>query len=157
MNCWKQNKDQADLLAFCAGKLDTARSAGVAEHLKTCSACSEFVADQQAVWHALDAWDAPEVSANFNRRLFQRLEQKVSWWDRWLLSLRSALVPVTAAACLIVVAGLVSFHSPAARPAPKPPIAKVENLRPDQVESAVDDLQMLSDFSRATRADADEL
>jgi hypothetical protein len=33
----------------------------------------------------------------------------------------------------------------------------VETLQPEQVEHALDDLQMLGDFTRAARSDTDEL
>jgi anti-sigma factor RsiW len=157
MRCPRENKEEADLLAFSTGTLEPAQAALIQEHVKTCSACSEFVLGQRAVWDALDAWEPPAITADFDRRLFQRLEQKAGWWDRWLVSFRAALIPITAAACLIVVAGLISLHSPRVAPAPQPRAAQVENLPPDQVVNAVDDLQMLGDFSRAARADGDEL
>ncbi len=133
----------------------------MADHLKACSACGEFVAQQRAVWRALDGWEAPAISADFDRRLFARLEEKTGWWERWAIPLRALVarraLPIGAAACLIVAAGLVSMRFPAMTPRPEMEAVKVENLQPEQVEHALDDLQMLSDFTGAARADAGEL
>ena len=158
MKCPLESKHSVDLLEFSSHKLDAPRTAFLEEHLKSCSACREFVAGQRAIWQALDAWEAPEIPSDFDRRLFRRLEQKAGWGDRWLPVLRTLLVrqglPIAAAACLILVAGLVS-ERPA--PSPHPPVAAVDNLQPEQVEHVLDDMQMLSDFTKTTRAEAGEL
>ncbi len=161
MRCPRENKGEADLLAFSVERLEPEDAARIEEHLKTCSGCREFVEEQRAVWQALDGWEAPAVSADFDQRLFQRLEQDTGRWNRWMAAFRIILarqgLPIAAAACLIVVAGVVSLRSPQVAPPAQPQSIRVENLQPQQVEDAVDDLQMLSDFTRATRADADEL
>jgi anti-sigma factor RsiW len=158
MNCPIENS--VELLAFSARQLEPPDAAKLQKHLESCSACREFVEKQQAVWEALDLWDAPPIAADFDRRLYQRLEQKESWQDRWLGPLRMLLVrqglPIAAAACLIVVAGLVS-QRPADVARPRTAQAAVENLQPDQVDHALDDLQLLGDFTSAAHSDANEL
>ena len=161
MKCPRENRQEADLLAFSADRLEPKQAEAIAGHLKACAECREFVEAQRGVWRALDAWEAPAIAPDFDQRLWQRLEQKSGWRDRWIEPVRLALVrralPVAAVACLIVVAGLVSLRTPKVPPAAEPTTIKVESLRPEQVEHAVDDLQMLSDFTGAARADADEL
>jgi len=79
------------------------------------------------------------------------------WWNRWLGSmlLRPGL-PLAAAACLVVAVGLI-LERPGASPEPQLPAPQVQNLQPEQVENAFDDMKMLSDFTRAARTDAGEL
>jgi len=150
----------AELLAFSTNKLAPPEAAELQRHLESCPGCREFVENQRAVWQALDAWEAPPITADFDRRLYQRIEQAETWRDRWLRSWSVLFVrqglPVAAAACLIVVAALVS-RRPADVAAPRPTQAVVENLQPDQVDHALDDLQMLGDFTTAARSEAGEL
>ena len=158
MTCPIERRNSVELLEFCACRLPAERAAWLEQHLSACSVCRDFVAQQRAVWQALDRWEAPAISADFNRRLYQRIAAQTGWRDRWLAPLRGLLVrqglPIAAAACLIVVAGLISERpSPVARPQ----AATVDNLQPEQVDHVFDDIQMLSDFTQVTRAEAGEL
>ncbi|HEY2845038.1 MAG TPA: hypothetical protein VGJ09_15355 [Bryobacteraceae bacterium] len=152
--------ESAELLAFSTHKLAAAEAASLERHMESCAACREFVENQRAVWQALDAWEAPPVTAGFDRRLYQRIESGESWRDRWAGRLRVFFVrqgvPIAAAACLIVVAGLVS-RRPADVTALGQTQTVVENLQPDQVDHALDDLQMLGEFTSAARSDAGDL
>jgi hypothetical protein len=63
------------------------------------------------------------VSADFDSRLYRRIETEVSWWDLLLrpfrpVTLRRSL-PATAMACLLVMAGVI-LSAPPASPAPPP-------------------------------------
>ena len=159
MRCPIESRETAELVEYSVRSLQPERTAVLARHVESCSACSEFVAGQRAVWLALDAWKAPAISADFDRELFRRIEQEpqTGWWDRWLgpLLLRPAL-PIAAAACLVVAVGL-GLRWPVAVPVPQPQSVQVENLQPEQVEHALDDLEMLSDFTRPARTDAGEI
>lgn len=161
MKCPKEFGESADLLAYTAGRLDESRAAALERHMESCAACREFVAGQQAVWRALDAWEAAPISPDFDRNLYRRIEQKAGWRDRWIESLRlrpvRRLVPAAAALCLVVVAGWMAEQRPAPPATPRPAAAQVDSLQPEQVEHAFDDMQMLSDFTHATRSDAGEL
>ena len=53
------------LLAYSSGELDTEMAADFEEHFRTCPACGEEAAAQQAVWSALDAWEAPRDHGRF--------------------------------------------------------------------------------------------
>jgi len=155
MNCALETRDRAELLvAYSFRKLDAARAALVEEHLAGCEACREVVRGQRAAWDALDLWEAEPVSADFNRRLYQRIEAQVTWRDRLLAPLRPLGfhrgLPLAAAACLVLVAGAMLDHT--AAPPPKSAsgvsrVAVVESLRPDQVVEALDEMQELSRFN----------
>ena len=150
MMCPIEIGEESELLAYSGHKLELSRAAALERHLESCSACREFVEGQRAVWQALDAWQTPPVAGDFDRRLFRRMEQEpAGWWNRWLGSmlLRPGL-PLAAAACL---------ERPGAPPEPQLPSSQVQNLQPEQVENAFDDMKMLSDFTRAARTDAGEL
>jgi anti-sigma factor RsiW len=154
MSCPIGSHEQQELLlAYFAGERNTPDAAALEKHLEVCEACRELVASQRAVWSALDEWRAPAASADFNRRLFARIEQEVSWWDRLMRPFRPLwirlTVPVAAAACLVIMVGIALDHR-LSQPQP----VSVEVGQPEQIEHALDDMQMLHDFNTAVRADA---
>jgi len=161
MKCPLQTRETAGLLAYSTRQEEA--SAEWQEHMESCSACRAFLTGQQAVWQALDAWEAPPVSPDFDRVMQRRIENECrepeSWWIR-LLHPSSALLrrglSLAAAAVVLVVAGLM-LDRPSTHPVSDRRPPQIESLQPEQVEHALDDLQMLSDFSSATRADAGEL
>jgi len=142
------------LFAYRTGKLRGADAAALEQHLKICPACREWVADQRAVFEALDAWEAPPVSADFNRQLYARIDQQPSWRDRLLRLLRPPLslrgLPLAAAACLVMAAG-VALQRPHIKPQPPVP---VEVTHPEQVVHALDIMEMLGSFDQAARTEA---
>jgi hypothetical protein len=104
------------------------------------------VAQQQAVWDALDEWREVGVSADFDRRLRLRIaneEKLTSWWRR---SWRPAL-PVAAAAILLSVALWLNQPRAAQVVAPAPmhhtqPSGQIESL-----QHALNDMDMLVQIS----------
>lgn len=151
MNCPLKAGNADGLLDYAAGKLEPQARARMDSHLAECAACREFAGGQQEIWRALDAWEAPVVSTNFDRRLYQRIEQQPrSWWNRLMRPLdplwRHAL-PIAAAAGVVLMAGLLLDHPRAVPVASVTQSAQVETLRPDQVEVAVDDIEMLREFN----------
>jgi anti-sigma factor RsiW len=162
MKCPMEKGESAELLLdYCSRRLDAARERELEGHIRSCAGCREFVARQRAVWNALDGWEAPPVSADFDRRLYGRIQEQVSWWDLVRRPLRPVLLrrglPIAVTAGLVIVAGLL-FQGPAELPAPTAPkSAKVmEGVSADQVERAVDDMEMLRDLNRLVRADNPE-
>jgi hypothetical protein len=168
VRCPLESQDNLELLL----DYGTARWAGrdaaaFAQHLVTCSACSRAIAEQQVVRSMLDAWETPPVSASFTRRLYQRIEQGSGLRQRLAESLAGTLrlllvwrgVPIAAAACLIITAGILLDQRTAVRVAPsQPPTAQVEPtaqggmVQPDQVVHELDDMEMLGNFDRSVRA-----
>jgi hypothetical protein len=170
MKCIIETQESAELLlAYCARKLDAENTELLERHIEICPACREFANGQRALWEALDSWEAAPVPPDFNRRLYQRIEKEVSWWDLLIRPFRpmpadgpsvqpggwGALshralrqgVPVAAAACVIVMAGALLQRPAAVQPAPQTESAQLESVQPEQVEQALKAMQMLSDFS----------
>lgn len=144
VECQVQNRDHADLLLkYCARKLDPETAAVLERHMEQCPTCRAFGEVQKAVWEALDAWEAMPVSADFDRRLYARVaeEERRGWWSGlarswWPWKLHPAL-SLAAASAVAVVALLV--QAPVTPPRP----AEFELVDAEQVERALDDLEML--------------
>ena len=159
MKCPIEGKENAELLlSYSAHGLNPESAAILEEHMASCPACREFRDGQQALWKTLDHWEALPVSTGFDRRLYRRIEQQesVSWWARLFgpmgpVLLRSA--PLAATACLILVAGFVGLGPERITT----PVA-VDNTQireVEQVEKALDDLDMLRQFDLvATKEDS---
>jgi anti-sigma factor RsiW len=151
MNCPLEAGNEGVLLDYAAGKLNADARAQMDRHMESCSACNQFAGAQAAVWQALDNWEPAEVSMDFDRRLYARIEQDVSWWTRLMRPLNPLFrhsVPIAATAGVVIMAGLL-LNRPAAVPvAPVPQSAQVEALQPDQLQSALDDMEMLRQFNQ---------
>jgi hypothetical protein len=157
MNCPMESREHAQwLLDYRTGKLEPELAARLKEHIASCGACEEFARGQRAVWEALDSWEAAPVSTDFDRRLYQRIEAQVSWWDLLIRPFRSpfrAVTPrrilaATAAACLLLAAGVL-LEQPAVSPAPAPSdMAQMDTVQPEQVERTLDAMEMLNEFSQ---------
>ncbi|MCU1235340.1 MAG: putative transrane anti-sigma factor [Candidatus Solibacter sp.] len=160
MNCPLHIPENAQvLLDYGARKLDAERTETLERHMAICPGCREFAAGQRAMWEALDSWEAAPVSQDFDRKLYQRIEQEVSWWDLLVRPFRPLMVrrgvPVAAAACLLVMAGVL-IERPTGSPVPKKDMAQMESVQPEQVEQALDTMEMLSEFSHHVRNDGQE-
>lgn len=148
MNCPIRTEDTAEiLLAYTARRLDSARTVLLEHHMDSCPECAEFRAGQELVWQALDAWDAPPVTADFNRRLYQRIdaEQAAPWYVRLFNTPWASWKPALplAAAGVVLIAGFVLDH-PASAPSTAPASGiRVTVMEAEQVETALDDLQLL--------------
>ncbi len=155
MECPVQSREHADvLLAYCARRLDPETAAVLERHMEDCAACRAFGEAQRAVWSALDAWEAMAVSEDFNRRLYRRIDQeeRASFWLRWVrpwlgLRWRPAL-SLAAASAAVVAAFLVQAPQSAPRP------TETEIVDAEQVERALDDLDMLRQLNLVPRAEA---
>lgn len=151
MRCPIETPENAELLlAYCSRKLDPAPAAILDDHIEICPACREFARNQQAVWKALDAWEAAPVSSDFDRRLYQRIEQNVSWWERIIRPVRPVLftkgLPITAAAAVLIVAGVLLE-----RPSAIPPNSPAEMFAPEQVEQALEEMELIRQFGEILR------
>jgi anti-sigma factor RsiW len=164
MNCPLETPDTADLLLkYCDRTLAPTTVAVLERHMAICPACREFAQNHATLWSALDAWEAPPVSADFDRRLYQRIEaQPVASWRERASSLFRPLfayrgIPAAAAACLIVTAGLLLDHSGSKpMPAPLSDATAVVDVQPEQVEKALDAMDVLSEFNRKVRTEPSE-
>ena len=143
MTCPKQKKqDEQILLEYCSGTLDERRSGEVRNHAAECAECAAWIAEQRAAWSALDEFAAPSVSPGFNARLYRRIEQQQrgGWWKQfWHAAWKPTLATAAAGAALAI--GLMV---PVPRSGDAPTKASVESVDMDQVEHALDDLDLLT-------------
>ncbi|HJT88064.1 MAG TPA: zf-HC2 domain-containing protein [Bryobacteraceae bacterium] len=157
MTCPIETGSQEALLQYSSGKLTGAAAALVEQHMESCSACREFVRAQRAVWTALESWEAGPVPADFDRRLYERIEQ-TPWWEGLLRPFRPlahrGLPAAAAAAGVMMIAGYLLDSPPKFHPPAAPQSAAVETLKPEQIEHALDQIEMLHQFDHVMRGDA---
>lgn len=163
MKCPIETQENAEwLLEYSAGKLDAGRTAIFEDHVRTCHACRKFAEGQRAVLSALDSWEAPPVSPDFDRRLYQRIETEVRWWDLMMRPFRPLLfrqgLPIAATAALVLAAGLIWQQPPKISPSALPQSAQVqvESMPREQVEHALDEMDLMREFNRLVRPDTGE-
>jgi anti-sigma factor RsiW len=157
MKCPIDSRETEILVAYSSGLLESERTPALSAHLETCAACREFVHAQKAVWDVLDVWQAPPVSADFNRRLYQQIEQPSSWFDRVLRSLQWSgfrqAIPIAASAGLVLMAGLLLQHN-FTTPAEQRHEATMEAIQPEELENALSEMEALSQLSRPVHAES---
>lgn len=129
---------------------------GFSQHLEECRECRHLAHAQREVWSKLDAWTPTPMPSNFDERLYARIEayQQQSWWNRTLASFTGKwswkpAMPL-AVACTALVAAFM-LNSPLARHAQAPRLEVLSESRIDlqQVERALDDLDMLKQLGMA--------
>ena len=167
MTCLHRNKQGTQiLLEYCAGTLDPEQAGAIESHARECASCRELIASQKNLWSVLDELPAPEISADFDVRLYARIAQEDAqpawraWWNRisfdgW--TWKPALAGVAAAAVLAV--GL-SFYMPSfyARVTNAPQTQNASpQIRPDsvdveQLDVTLQDLEMLMPPSASSAA-----
>lgn len=145
MRCPIQSGEWDELyVGYVARTLPVQTRASLDFHLAECEECRALAAAQSSVWAALDSWEPAEISPHFDAALFERIafEESHPWYSKWLQgwSFRPAM-PLMAACAALILALLL--HTPAAEP--KPDGAKVQQSHVDieQVERALDDIDML--------------
>jgi hypothetical protein len=160
--CHVRAGDTHTLVDFVAGKLDPASAVSLQRHAADCALCQEFLAAQAAVWAALEADAAPEVSATFDAELYRKIAavDTESWWKRaW----RRIADPVThsfarpAAAlsvAMTVMLAVVLMRTPQPElPAPAAgQNAVLLNADLDAIEETLNDLEMLQALGELPRA-----
>ena len=119
------------------------------QFLETCSETQTLYEQQRAVWGALELWEPVEPSAQFDRRLRERVDELANrepWYLRTFATWRPTFA-VGLAALLIAAVGVVQQRPEAA---PGTELAVVEPLDDEvyleQLNRALDDIEMLADF-----------
>ena len=95
-------------------------------------------------------WQPESISADFDERLYARItaEERRTFWSRIFgdrLSWKPAL-PLAAGCATMLLAVIVSIPGPAPVPTPVQEV-RVEAIEPEQLERAVEDMEMLRQFS----------
>ena len=86
MTCLNRNKQGTEiLLDYCAGTLDRERVEALEDHARECAACRALITAQKELGNALEQWDAPEISADFDDRLYARIafDDAQPMWRLW--------------------------------------------------------------------------
>ena len=164
MNCPLLSEESAGLLLdYSEGRIETGRSTKLEpdefdRHVEHCERCAALLADQSAMWTALDAWEPPAVSLDFNRRLLRRLdaENSAPWYRRLVHSLRAgAWKPAfpLAAAAVVIAAGFMMDHRGAMMAPSRTAANGVSLSEADQLERTLDDIQLLHQFDSVAAAE----
>ncbi len=144
MTCIARDKGGAEVLMdYGAGTLDPVRRAAIDEHIRECGECRHLVEAQRGLWQTLDAWKPIEVSPDFDAKLYARIAQTQAepWWYRmWKPAL--SIAAVAAVATVLFVARPEPKIAPAA-----PSSAQVQRIDIQQVQQALDDLDLLTPAS----------
>ncbi len=159
MDCRIHNTAAEIVIDYCAGTLEPRERAEFERHLIECAECSRVVTAQREVWETLDRWTPPEVSTNFDARLYAKIarENEAPAWVRWMRRVLRPPVPLAAwkpvvsvaAACAVLAAGLM-----VRAPHPGDPVPQIRSERVDidQVQTALDDIDVLMPPSSSSGA-----
>jgi len=104
--------DSAEVLfAYIDGTLDEQQAEALDRHAAGCVPCQTLIDGQRAMWTALDAWEAPELSPDFNRNLHAAVAAAGDrGWRGWLsnvFTVRKLMIPAGALALLVAtIAGI---------------------------------------------------
>jgi len=155
MICLYKNKQGTEiLLAYGAGTLDAERAGLLHQHASECSDCRALMAAQKNLWNVLDEVGVPDVSADFDARLYARIaaeDAQVSWkrsLQTWLhgfapggISWKPLAVGAAAAAVLSVglVVRIPQVHESEVRSE-----VHSEAMDAEQVEVSLEDLEILT-------------
>jgi anti-sigma-K factor RskA len=158
-NCPLQQNEGADLiLDYCSNRLEADQVLAFERHLRGCEECTRVVDAQRSVWEALDHFEAMPVSEDFDEKLWKRIEATEArpWWRKLLdgpalgwssvFSWKPAMVTASACAAVLAVMVFTTPNSPSTSPGQGPVIvekAMIERVDLDQIEGAIDDLDML--------------
>ena len=147
MNCPIHNNNSEILLDYCSRRLSLESTLLVEAHIEHCPECKAMTESQMAVWEALDQWEAEPVSADFDRRLYARIEQRGdSWWARLTgfasgVNFRPAFT--LGAACATVVFALI-LRGPMINVSDQPDqVIRIEASELEQAERVLEYMDML--------------
>jgi hypothetical protein len=154
MNCPSETGKMAGiLLEYPTGRLDPVVRAALDRHLTECQVCRDAIEAQTAIWNALDVWEPAPLSMDFNRRLWQKVDQVAAepWYSR--LAGWKPMLPAAITALVLVAATLV-FERP--HEYSRQSVATEESVSVTEVDQAVntlDDLQLLQQLDSVTSPD----
>lgn len=149
MTCPLQTDNTDILLDYCSRSLDPVRRAMFERHMVHCAECREMASAQSEIWMAMDAFEAEPVSADFDQKLYARIDrlEHVPAWDKFWAPVRSYLQgqpawkPVLSVAAASAALAVVFFvRTDVMAPQPLPAINVQEVV---EAEKALEDLDML--------------
>ena len=133
MTCLRDNENGADLLiGFLEGTLPEPERTALLAHAAVCQECGEL----PAVQSTLDAFEAPEVSPNFDAQLYARIAaDRKPWWvfSGWKMAIPAAM------AAMLAVGVWIQRPEPVEDNDQKQ--ASVQDVK--QLEQALEDLELM--------------
>jgi anti-sigma factor RsiW len=140
MNCLNENSaDQ--LLAYFDGTLPESERRALDAHAARCTECRALL----SVHAQLDAFTAPEVSSDFDAKLYARIAADAAkpWWhiSNWKL-----VVPISAVAAMLAIGVFVAQRPAVVNDSPNQDKAEIQI---PQLEQALDDLELLMPITSA--------
>lgn len=155
MQCTRVSEEQGILLMdYSAGRLEGRALSQIEAHLEGCPACRDFAMAQGRVWSALDVLPGMTASAKFDESLQARLTAMEAEAGGWKERLRRALawrpaLPIAATAAAAAV--FFTYGDSGKSNDPRTPIdpqANMQMVDAEQVERALDDLEMLNELGQ---------
>ena len=157
MQCPIKTKTNAEvLLGYSSRRLTPDVAATFQNHMESCADCRAFSLAQQSTWDALDAWEPMPIPADFNRKLYARIDEyeKTGWWTKfWHRSIGPSgsfgpAMPVIATACLTLVL-VAMLYLPLSKQAvdKTPPQMKIEGTDLEQIETTLEDIEMFKQLT----------
>jgi anti-sigma factor RsiW len=157
MNCQKISKEREGVvnvaIDYCAGSLEPTQAAEFERHLSECGDCARMVTAQREVWKSLGELSTPEVSNDFDARLYARIarEEAAPAWRKWLNRILNPATPVAVssmwkpALSMAALCGLLAVGLMLRAPEPVANTSQVEAQHVDieQVANALDELDLL--------------
>ncbi len=146
MNCILKTHEQEELLlGYCTAALEPERARTYERHVQGCEECRTMLELQRLADETMNDWRAPEVSEEFDRKLFARIrveeDAKRAWWQGLVPSGWGwkPAIPLALAALALTV--FVWRGPEALSVAQKSEGLKTDEI--DQVERALDDMEAL--------------
>jgi hypothetical protein len=143
-----QGDEAGLLLDWCTRKLPAGETEALERHMHVCPECRKLADQQRMVWEALDAWEIEPPDPGFRRRLYERIESDrpgaLERAQAWLVGVRwKPAVPVALAGLLLAIV--------LERPVAAPGEAAGASVSAEQVELALDDLELLDQLQLPVR------
>lgn len=159
MKCYsKTPAGSALLFAYHAKTLDQVKAANLVLHVNSCPECQSTCAAQAAIWDALEVWETPPVSIDFDRRLYQRIQETDSRSfanrvrDLFASCFARPALPLALVSGLFIAGFLVDVRVQSVPPAPAIPVGNSLHSAPsidaNQVKIALEDLQLLHELDQ---------
>jgi len=163
MTCPLQTDNADVLLDYCARSLDAERKAMLETHMESCAECREMASVQSQLWGAMDSFEAETISADFDRRLYARIEEleRVPAWERIWAPVREYLqgqpawkpvLSIAAASAVLVVVFVVRGDMP--QPVIETADSIIDVREIEQAENVLEDLEMLRQLDGSGPADS---
>lgn len=158
MTCLRDHEHGADLLiGYLENTLAPEQRLAIDEHARGCAECRGLLAVQAT----LDEFTAPEVSPDFDDRLFARITEDEARSSRWVRLgshvgryLWTPAIPLAAAAAIVVG---VLWMRPAAESADdtlkQAGVISPSDIDPQQLQQLFDDLELLMPVTTESEAE----